>query len=519
MSDFGTFADIHCHSLLKYVANDIPDLWDPIGKQNPIVKLFGLDKLLGLKRYTTADFETLARGEVQVVCVALTPPEQRTLVFKGKIPEGLLEKFSSFISRIPVEKLKFFQSASYNHHTQLLAEKKMYEGGQNLSKKVKLPSSGKTTCRFKIAKNGSEVQAILNNNNANKNERTIVVVFTIESAHALGTGHIDFNGQPNPNNASEDLLLKRVDAMKGITSAEAPAWAYTPFWMTMTHVFFNHVCGFSQALEKGFRPILEYSEPFAADTNTATHPPAINHGFSPTGKKIVERLLGLDQVTKERAQKGRRILVDIKHMSTLTRKEYYAIIDSHNAANPTDQIPVLMSHAAVNGKPLLSENNYNPGDTDQETEDSDRFSPRSINLYDDEIVRIHQTKGMIGLIFYEPILGGKKRKKGKIFWGKEKWAALFADQIEHILKTVYATGAPDKKNIWNCIGLGSDFDGQINPTDEFASADLYPDFRMQLRTFLNEGRFDPYRSKSEIDALVTKICFTNVVEFMKRNFK
>ncbi len=519
MSDFGNFADIHCHTLLKYAANNSPDLWDPIGMpQGWLALVLGIFKKLP-PRNTTADFNTLARGEVQVVCVALTPPEQRTLKFKGNIPQGALNKFSSYIGRLPLTKLKEFQSEAYDHHKELLAEKRLYEGGQNITGKVKLPSIGKATCKYKILKNGAELENILAANRASNNARTIAVVFTIESAHALGTGHIKFNGQPNKFNVSEDILLKRVDSMKGLGSAEAAAWNYSPLWMTMTHVFFNSVCGFAQAIEPGFRPLLDYAEPFAAGTDVTTHPPAINKGLTPLGKKIIERLLGIDAVSTARASKGRRILVDIKHMSTLSRKEYYAMLDSHHAAHPDDIIPVLMSHAAVNGKPLLNENNYNPGDTDEESENSDMFSPRSINLYDDEIVRIHKTKGLIGLIFYDPILGGHKRKKNNIFWGREKWAALFADQIEHIVKTVYNTSAADKKEIWNRIGLGSDFDGQINPADEFASAERYPEFRMEMRTFLNEARFDPYRSKGEVEGLVNKICFSNVIEFIKRNLK
>lgn len=519
MKDFGTFADLHCHTLLKYISNDVPDLWQPIGHGNPLKKIPFLGKLFGVGRQTIADFNSLAKGEVQVVCVALTPPEQRTPFFKGKIPERVLERFSSYLSRIPLKKLDFYATDAYDHYELLLKEKNLYEGGQNLSETVKLPSTGKTKCRYKVAKNGTEVQDILNANNANSSERTIAVVFTIESAHALGIGHLNFNGTPNKFNVSDDILLMRVDAMKGIGSTEAAAWPYPPFWMTMSHAFYNGVCGYPQALEAAFRKILEYSEPFAGNADPQSYPAGLNKGFTPSGKKILERLLGIDAISQGRANKGRRILADIKHMSTQARKEFYEIIDAHNAANPNDIIPVLMSHAAVNGKPLLSENNHNPGDTDEEDENSDHFCPRSINLYDDEIVRIHKTKGMIGLIFYEPIVGGRKRKKGKFFWGMKQWASLHADQIEHILKTVYATGAADKKEAWNCIGLGSDFDGIINPVDGFANSDRYPEFRMEMRSFLNDSRFDPYRSKDEIDTLVDKICLSNVVEFIKRNFK
>ena len=514
MSTFGTFADIHCHTLLKYVQNDNLDFWNPIGaKRIPII-----GSLL-ISRSTAADFKTLAQGEVQIVCVAMTPPEQKILFFQGNIPSGILNAFSSYISRIPSGTIKFFQSENYNHYDLLLKEKRLYEGGQNLTETVRLPSTGKTKCRYKLVNSFSEVDSILAANNANKNERTIAVILTIESAHALGRGHINFNGVPNKFNVSDDIILKRVDAMKGIGSPEAEAWKFSPFWMTMTHAFNNDICGFAQALENKFKNILDYSEPFPAGKTPPKYEGGINTGMTLLGRKIIERLLGIDAESAARTNKGKRILVDVKHMSTKVRKEFYEIVDAHNASNSSDIIPVLMSHAAVNGKPSIDENEYSPLDTDDAVENSSGFNPWSINLYNDEIVRIHKTKGLIGLIFYEPVLGGVQRRQGKVFWSKEKWAELFGDQIEQIVKTVYNTGAADKAEVWNRICIGSDFDGQVNPVDKFATADLLPDFLVSLRSALNQPRFNPYRNIGDVPNLANKICFTNVVDFMRNYLK
>ena len=506
------FADVHCHTMLKYIQNDNVDLWQPIGKPNILAHL------LGVVRFTAADFSTLAKGEVQVVCVALTPPEQKTLFFDGN--EKLLTRFSSFISRIPREKIKHYQSDKYDHHDLLQQERKRYLAGEKLSGTIKLESTGKKTkCRYKVVKNHQEVEDIITANQNSTDERVIAIVFTIESVHALGTGHINFNGTPNKFNVSEDLLLKRVDALKGIGSAEAEAWEQSPFWVTMAHAFNNSICGHSQPLTKELRMILDYAEPFASPKIPPKYQSCINTGFTPMGKKVLERLLGIDAVSSSRSNPGRRIQIDIKHMSTKSRKEYYDIIDAYNAANPSDIIPVIMSHAAVNGKPSLDDAAYCPNDSDAEYENSTGLNPWSINLYDDEIIRIHQTKGFIGLIFYEPILGGKKRRKGMFFWNQKKWADLFADQIEHIVRTVYKTNASDRKEIWNRIGIGSDFDGQINPVDKFATADELSSFKKFLRRFLNEDRFDPYREKSEVNELADKICFKNVMLLLKNHYK
>lgn len=506
------FADIHCHTLLKYVQSDNVDLWEPIGKPN------FLASLTGILRFTAADFKNLAQGEVQIACVALTPPEQKTLFFDGAIPKKLLDKFSSFISRIPADRIKHYQSPAYDHYQMLLKERNLYLGGQNISGKISLGSTGKkTTCRYKVVKNYSEIENIINANNNNDNERTIAIVFTIESIHALGTGHVEFGG-PNPFNVSEDVLLKRTDALKGIGSPEAPAWEQSPVWVTMAHAFNNSICGHSQPLAGGFRKHLDYAEPFSSHKVPPKYQSCINTGLTPMGKKVIERLLGIDEVSLSRPDPGKRVHVDIKHMSTRSRKEYYDILDAHEAAHPGDVIPVIMSHAAVNGKPSLDDSGFNPSDTDADYDNSTDLNPWSINLYDDEIVRIHKSKGLIGLIFYQPILSGKKKKKGSLFWGQKDWAELFACQIEHILRTVYNTGAADKKEIWNRICIGSDFDGQINPTDKFATSDQFPAFKKFLTRFLNEDRFNPYRDRSEVHELADKICFRNVANFLKNHY-
>lgn len=508
------FADVHCHPLLKYFQSDKVDLWEPIGTPNVLANLFGV------LRFSASDFKNLAQGEVQVVCVALTPPEQKTFFFQGSFPDSILNKFSSFISRIPPPKIKLYQSENYDHFELLNKERALYLGGQNISVNIKLGSTGKKTrCRFKLVRNFGEIETILNNNKTNTSERTIAVVLTIEAAHGLGCGHVEFNGVPNKYNVGEDMLLKRADALKGLDSAEVKGWEQSPLWVTLAHAFNNQLCGHSQALTGGYRKVFEFAEPFTPEKTPPKYQPSINTGFTTAGKKVIERLLGIDAVSASRSIPGKRVQVDIKHMSTRSRKEYYDIIDAHNNANPGDIIPVIMSHAAVNGKPTIDEKAFNPTDTDEEYEKSAGFNPWSINLYDDEIIRIHKTKGLIGLTFYEPLLSGKQKKKGMFFWSQGKWAELSADQILHIVKTVYNTGASDKKEIWDRICIGSDFDGQINPADKFGTSERLPSFKISLIQALNHERFNQVRNKTEVKELADKICYRNALDFLKKNFK
>ncbi|MBC7919536.1 MAG: membrane dipeptidase [Ferruginibacter sp.] len=142
------------------------------------------------------------------------------------------------------------------------------------------------------------------------------------------------------------------------------------------------------------------------------------------------------------------------------------------------------------------------------------MNPGSIHLYDDEIRRIHRTKGLIGLIFYEPILAGKKG----LFRSQEKWIELFVEPIQRTVRAVYDTGVANQHAVWDCLCIGSDFDGQLNPTDKFATSDQFPALKKFLKGALHEDRFHPYRNASEADALADQICFGNVVAFPKRSF-
>ncbi|MGV3640323.1 MAG: hypothetical protein ACO1NZ_07390, partial [Adhaeribacter sp.] len=366
MAETEIFSDIHCHTFLKYVQNDVTDLWEPIGKPNFI------SRALGLVRFTAADLHKLAEGEVQVALVALTPPEQKLFFFQGKFPKGLLQKFTSFISTIPGDKVKHYQSEAYDHFHLLNQELRLIIGGQNISREIKLSSTGrKTRCRYKLVKNFPEIEAILAANHNNNKERVLAIVLTIESFHALGTGHIAFNGNANKFNVSEEVLLQRVDALKGLTGEGLSAWEYPPIWVTLTHAVNNDICGHAQPLTERFRSILDFSEPFSEGKVPPKYQSCINTGLKPLGKAVVERLLGIDAVSLGRAQKGKRVLIDIKHMSTRSRQDYYDLLDAYQASHPGENIPVVMSHAAVNGKPRLDEQGFNPLDQDSEWENSE----------------------------------------------------------------------------------------------------------------------------------------------------
>ena len=96
---------------------------------------------------------------------------------------------------------------------------------------------------------------------------------------------------------------------------------------------------------------------------------------------------------------GRRILVDLKHSDLVTRHYFYDHV-------MCERIPPICSHCGVTG---MSEHYWSPFNNEYELLNDPMvrtYYPFGINLYDEEIVRIHENEGIIGLPLEQRLLGG-----------------------------------------------------------------------------------------------------------------
>jgi len=526
------FADTHCHPLMKYLHKDREDdLWKPFTGGLDLAGIVNM--FVGIPAFSQADMKTLAKGNVQIVFCALHPPEQKIMfhALKDSGGEGMLEKVAAQAISIPKGKIDNFQETEYDHWQLLNGELKILTDNENTTSSA----NGKTV-GYKITRNFEEVKAILDFNRKNKNERTIAIIPTVEGLHALGCGHIEFSG-PNPFNVSEETFMKRVDMIKGVSGIEG-SWNFPPLIANITHAFDNGLCGHAQALSQLFQLLFSYAEPYGPPLGPLTYE-GLYKGLSPFGEKVILRMLNLDEVSKSRSNPGRRIIPDLKHMSTQTRKRYYEILDNHNTSSAADdKIPVIMSHAAVNGHSKMGDylepKDLRKIDSHKAWEERETFNPSGLNLFNDEILRIHITKGLIGIIMDQRVLaGGQKLKalKGKIdndddmevyFKGKNrkrKWATLVLDQIEYIIRRVKDSGRSDWREAWNIICIGSDFDGQIDPIDAFKKSTDFKDLRRVLRKLIKrDDRFDDLLNGVSTELVLDKISSDNVFNFLRRNF-
>jgi len=267
-------------------------------------------------------------------------------------------------------------------------------------------------------------------------------------------------------------------------------------------------------------------------------------GITALGKKFIREALSTTD--------GRRVLIDIKHMSLLSRKQFYKI---RNDEFP--DAPIMASHMGVNGvsnmkKPVkkVKENpsnncvevfyHRNPGVMDT------YFNPWSINLYDEDIEEIAKSRGLIGMSLDQRILGVGNVSK-ELFSPEEYKAGEFKDtkkpkyhvldyerlnkpaerrkwhmrhlcnNIIHIVKVGQNVIGDD---IWNHICIGSDLDGLVDTIDSFKSAKDYPnlfgDMVEQLPRVAQAAGVN--LPPAQVQPKIKRIIFANAFDFLKKHY-
>lgn len=188
--------------------------------------------------------------------------------------------------------------------------------------------------------------------------------------------------------------LKRLDELsrRGVAS------------LTLAHLFPNNVAGHTRGISQEMlrNPICPL------DTGAIDE-----RGLTPFGRDVVGRMVGL------------RMIPDLTHASPASRKEVLDIVDT--------RVPVIASHSGVR-----------------------ELFPVAYNLDGDEIKRIRDTGGIVGVIFMPYWLSGHAPGVGlELIW----------NTMESIFR---AAGT------WDTVAIGTDFDGFTDPPDEVKDASRLP---------------------------------------------
>lgn len=299
-----------------------------------------------------------------------------------------------------------------------------------------------------------------------KAENVINSLISIEGSHLLF----------NENNQADEPLKQLIK----IKQEEA----FNIFYLTMTHLSRNEYCNHAQGMkiskDKIFNPSLQT-------------------------KGLDERGLAIIRECYDRTN-GPRILIDIKHMSLYARLQFYKFRREQGYGD----IPIIASHMGLTGLSYSSLESKKKWDLpnqklvqlnyDTSTSEDLTFNPLSINLYDEEVLEIINSGGLLGLSLDQRILGrvGKKvsesirqdeleeltriEKNGVPKLKREKISAGDKNKIGlrhlcmHILHIIQLTGIKG----WKHICLGTDFDGLIDPIDSCKTASELPELEKLL---------------------------------------
>lgn len=307
-------------------------------------------------------------------------------------------------------------------------------------------------------------------------------------------------------------------------------------------------------------------------------------GITERGKKVIRQAL---------LHPNRPVLIDVKHMSVYTRFQYYSYREELALEHPkVDKLPIISSHtgftftslsALLKKKEYLAikneeENTYaimcenrKIGRTNDRRNADLYANPWSIGLYDEEIVEIMRTKGIMGISMDQRVIGAVKmfdssRPKyyEEEYMAEPEWRKLFVEGrfpiaeeglIERILgmptraerhimlfctHLVYAAKVGyealpwmEGTSPWDHLCVGSDLDGLINPLNNFDNVIDMHKMDDALRKYLpiadkyletddrNEIKALRYNDNGTVNAefleeVISKVLFNNGVHLTAR---
>ena len=475
------YIDLHCHSAMKPYGKSYN--YKTIGKNNPHRNRSNsiwrynppsvADKLINyiinLTKFSQSNFTSLAKGGVHIICVSLYPIEKWFFVNKIK-NEFISDIAANFATGVGKKRIDAVQAMN-DYFKDLEMEYDFYK--QLDGKVVRLPE-GKF--RYKLVKNYQEIKTI----KAEDQDKitTICVVLSIEGMHVLNQ-RID----KAPNEANFMANLQKIRN-----------WEHPPFFVAIAHHFWNHLCGHAESFTKLVKKKVDQSE-------------GLNTGFTDLGIKVVNELLSTNN--------GKQILIDLKHMSVASRVDYYKLIDSKAAYK---KIPLIVSHGAANGLQSFDKRKQ------QGSVVATKLNAVDINFFNEELIRIAKSKGIFGLQLDERRVANKNTlkntkhslKRSKIMHYRSE---LLWNQVQHILEVLDGAGL----FAWDCLAIGSDYDGIIDPLNGFWTTEELPflaDFlERHAFNYMKTAGFKVKENNIAADEIIARIMSLNGARFLKANFK
>ncbi|MCD4736096.1 MAG: dipeptidase [Bacteroidales bacterium] len=545
------FADLHCHphfrsfNWLRHTKferkNEKFHPWHIV-----VSKVKAIEKGKRANAYSQSDLIKLQNGNVKLVFISLYPMEKGFVSGRQSLtPEMVPKLLSSSINKwwlnliiqlnkkklaniikavgddkgkklavrdvlqrifqkLPTRRIQHIQGPDYNYFEELKLEKdfllrknniptksilffpfikKIFLNKRKLIRKNKEFLDAEGT--YEICTSGEDIQRVID-------EGKIAFVFTIEGANVFNTWE------------DTDKIKERIRQVKD--------WEDTPlFFINFSHHFNNYLCGHAHSIPDYGQLILDQID-------------GMNFGFSPKGKEILRYFLSLDDNNNYNKELGRRILIDVKHMSAAGRQFFYEDIIT-KCREKGDNIPIICGHGAFSGVKTLNElisYAHKENDEDAVSTINKPFNTWNINLADEDIIEIFNSGGIIGINFDQRILAVPKKVKKRTYPDNYD-IGFFWDNLKGMMDAILDYNGSllyPKDKIVDLFGLGSDFDGYIDPLDKYPTSYHFQRLRTDL---IKEIIHDPQKARYlfglPVEDFVDRICFENAFDFAVKHFK
>lgn len=499
------FIDLHCHPSIKAFArsfrnepgiqSDNPDDDTSIWRRDA-PSLFDKVKqyAAGLTNFIQSDARSLLAGRVSVVCLSFYPQEKG--FFINKLGQDFLsDTVTKLASEFGQERIDYIQ-AHDSYWEDLKNEMNFLR--QQSGKKIVVDGP---TVSYEIANSYADIeQAELE---GALGETKILFIPSIEGAHVFDQA---MNFRESWNTFSDGIapenLQRTLDRVAELRDGKNGL--LRPFFMTFAHHFWNGLCGHERSLGGIVKCIADQSN-------------GLGTGFTKAGRLVAKAML--ERRHDESGESIPRILIDIKHMSRKSREEYFVLLETEF---PDENIPLIASHACVTG---LSK----PGGAKlTQAAQEGLYMEDAINIYDDELVKIEASAGLIGIQLDERRIGSKtaiRSARGNISRRAilYSWSKLVWNQARHIAEVLDMNGS----YAWGIQSLGTDFDGIIDPINGYWTSkqmDDLDDYLLKhaynyLTAFGNSCPLVQERNRSiKAEEVVERIMTGNALNFLAANF-
>jgi Membrane dipeptidase (Peptidase family M19) len=477
--------DLHCHPAMKpygrsfdnprLARQNTMDVADPSSIWHydpPSVTDKFFNYVFGLTKFRQSDLTSSLYGQVKIISASLYPIEKGFV--NNNFGSGVLSDSAvNLATGLGKNRVNHLQSMS-DYFTDLEDEYEFYK--QLSGKIVKVDNKD---VRYVLIRNFNELETLTSN--PLQGVETIAIFLSIEGAHVLNCG-LD----PENKSADEAEVLRNLERIK--------QWSHPPFFITVAHHFYNELCGHAPSLSGFMARVMDQSY-------------GMNKGFERLGWDVIESMLS--------TQNGPRILVDLKHMSPQSRKEYMDYLSKHKLE---ESVPLIVSHGAANGLYSYTSNRINNKSTGH------LLNAASINFYDDELIQIALSQGIFGLQVDERRAGSHEAlrqargrlERRKILFHRSK---LIWNQIQHMAEVLAEAGVYP----WGIQAIGSDYDGLVDPIngywthedlqflDDYLLKHAYNYMQTDGKKLSTGGTTDP-------EEIISRVMHLNAMEFLKRNF-